>query len=331
MPRPTADSYLSEALKHDYPPHSENRLSQVFAASFNHSHRFRDLFHSFTRIPSFVDSRALTEQHTADGRLDICICDKHGRKAIIENKVDAPLTVRQLRRYAREHQDAKKIALVRDFFEPFSSQTEWRICHWGDFYRHLVRGIEHGAQASVDHFVISNIITYLEDMDLNTVSAIELHDLDVMAQSLVKLRALKPDATLPIYPSGGSVFETANSFTSMLRSIVERSKSEPSITRKAAKNYRFAPYLKHHAATWDSRPYFEMGVSIRAHPRNKKVRAIYTAIRLYDGDRDNHRVVVYKMMKDGQQRLCPHRGKGDVLEFESYCEHVINLWRKWLS
>lgn len=114
-------SYLAEVLKGNYGNYSEDRLSQIFSATFNNSTFFKRAFlHtiSITKIPEFNKLISKTQMNfgssNEDARIDIIIYKDNRPFIIIENKVESPLTKSQIIKYNKIKQlnKCKKVALV---------------------------------------------------------------------------------------------------------------------------------------------------------------------------------------------------------------------------
>jgi hypothetical protein len=173
--KPSSDqtTFICEALNGDHAFADEDRLTQVFAAAFNASPKFRAYFFKFVKMAAIPGAMARTQKSFLSGairRPDMCIYGGKRLCAVVENKVDAELTVPQLRSYSRlkELLKATKIAMVRHFFEPFSAAKEWRILHWSDFYRWLGSRAAYTDAASVDRFIINNFLSFLEANGMKT-------------------------------------------------------------------------------------------------------------------------------------------------------------------
>ena len=328
-------SYLLEALKGDYSFGSEDRLSQIFSASFNQSPKFRKLFYTFSGICPFSDPKAITQQcdrgERLEGRLDICLYDGKALRVIIENKIEAPLFVRQLSTYSRIHSTRliKKIALVKNFFEPFADDKGWKILHWGDFYRHLDRGLSHLGSTTLDYFIIDNFKTHIEEIGMRTVTRISRGELLGLTKAIHKMRSPKKCSFSLKMP----VFEIAVRYIQMLENIVDMTKAEPIICNAVKINYRFTPWC---FGWFDKdgkvdRYNFMMGVEISLKRRSRhRVKCVSTAILFYDNKPDKYKIVTYwQGKKDNDFNDCTDY-KGKDLILDKYAKQVISLWKKWL-
>jgi len=336
MPDPAIATYLHDALKGGYDSHSEDRLSQVFAASFNHSALFRKAFYAFADIPPLAFPNARTQLcdklNGTQGRLDVCLYDRNTRKVIIENKIDAPLYVNQLTKYSRLHSSAlvKKIALVKTFFEPFADNKGWKILHWGDLYRKVAEGKQVIDAGSTDGFVIDNFLSHLEEIGLKTVTRITSAELVGLAKAVHRMRSPKKCNFSLKMPA----FEVAQRYISMLENIVEMTKEEPIIRKSVKKNYRFNPWF----GGWQEgddrvdRMHFMIGADINlSRHRRHRVRTVGTAILFYDKKPAKCSIKTYWQGKEDTYFRNAETYKGKDLVFDSYAKQVISLWRRWLK
>jgi len=325
-------SYLFEALKGDYAFDSEDRLSQLFSASFNNSPKFRKLFYNFSKIRPFPDPHAITQQcdqgKMGKGRLDICIYDGKKERILIENKIDAPLFVKQLTKYSHIHpkHSVKRIALVKNFFEPFADNKGWKILHWGDFYRHLNTGLSRCGVETLDYFIINNFKTHMEEIGMKTVTRITKSELLGLAKAVYKMRSPKHcNFSLKI-----PAFEIAVRYIKMLKHIVEMTKAEPLIRSAVKKNYRFTPWCYGwYTDTKADRYHFMIGADIRLKRRNHRVVCVGTGILFYDKKPKKYRIATYWQGKDNNfENETNYKGKDLILD--KYAKQVISLWKKWL-
>lgn len=181
MTRQHQSSYLEEALAGGYSDYSEDRLSQIFCASFNHSSRFRKLFLETVNLDSksyaalSAQTQISYEAGKKDARIDIIIYKNGKPYIVIENKVDAPLTNKQLSKYnkIKDLRRCKKLAVVKHYFDSII-QGQWKIYHWADLYSAYKLAFVAGISNQVDKFVISNFVEYLEMMNMSRVHQISV-------------------------------------------------------------------------------------------------------------------------------------------------------------
>jgi hypothetical protein len=108
--------FLETAIHGRYAASSEDRLTQVFVASFNSSVSVRRAVGALLLIPNAATLKATPQVHDGAGRIDVVLHRESKEICRIENKIDAPLTLCQMRRYARKLNGHRKptpvVALV---------------------------------------------------------------------------------------------------------------------------------------------------------------------------------------------------------------------------
>lgn len=326
-------SYLSEALKGGYETHSEDRLSQVFTASFNHSALFRKLFYQLTDLNPLKNPCARTQLHGSNhslaGRLDICLYNGMKQHAIIENKIDAPLYLKQLKKYNKLYpsRSIKRIAMVKHFFEPFASTGGWTILHWGEFYR-LLKTKCSDKHKGADSFIVHNFISHLEALGMDTPLVLEKSELEGLAKALYKMRQPKAFWLSLKAPA----FEIANQYIQMLAEIIDMTREEPVIKKVIGTSYRFNPVL----STWWNvdklrERHLMLGVQIRIRNKRHKARSVGTAMLFYNNAPRRYQILTYWQEKDDTYFLDGVKYRGNDLVFDKYAKQVITHWKKWLK
>ena len=251
--------FVTQLLDGDYRSFSEDRLTQLTAASINHSRAFRRCFLQFLGLSKrdfLADNNAETQTavwyRQELGRLDLVI-NRHRRTvAIVENKVDATLFPKQLRNYsaASELRLAKKFALVRDFFSAGSAFDGWKILHWRDFYLALCHLLQSQKRvADIDRFIIQNFIEYLEEANMHVPTRISKAAMNGLAKTLHGLRYVE-ETNYRWFALKADVFQTAADWVRMMEAIFQDSRADTRIAKAARKNYRFSPQVGH---WWEQR------------------------------------------------------------------------------
>lgn len=329
--------YLVEAIRKDYETLYEDRLSQVFTASFNHSEIFRKLFLKFIGYPFTKTLYALTQRSFNSGgksvRIDVCIFDKQEKESpvvIIENKIEAPFTLKQLKTYNRVRQlaRAQKVALVKHYFDPLPEEVGWKVYHWTDLHERCLDIIKKVEKKQIDSFIIQNFLDYLEELQMSKVRLIKGADLKELAKAIHKIRNV--DEPYFHLNKSISVFQTANDYLTMLEQIVDMARQEKLITKRIGRSFRFSPWIgswwkdeeKTKANVW-------IGVELDLSKKFKKISSIGTGIEFNDLAEDDCKIVINAYQDDF---TCLHEVKyKDVdLSFENYKDQVINSWKKWL-
>ncbi len=250
------EGFVTQALAGDYPPFLENRLTQLTAASFNHSVVFRRCFLEFLgarNVRKITNCKALTQQSIQRkgelGHLDLEIIRGGRTVVLVENKVDAPLKAQQLEFYGKEPRlkTARKIALVRNYFDFSGEAGKWHVLHWRDFYLALTACL-YGKRKipATDAFIIRNFNQYLETANMHAPSVISKADVIDLARMLHGIRYAEENKYRS-FCSKGSEFQTAADWFRMMESVFEDSRLLPKLTKSAEKRYRFTPRVEH----WD--------------------------------------------------------------------------------
>ena len=176
------------------PSLKENRLTQLAAASFNHSEVFRRCFLQFLgarNARKTTNCKAHTQQSIQRkgdiGHLDLEIIRGGRTVVLVENKVDAPLKAQQLRFYEGEPRlkSARKIALVKNYFDFSEDAGEWHVLHWRDFYLALSTCLDGKRKIpAIDAFIVRNFNQYLEAANMNAPPVITKSDVNDLARML---------------------------------------------------------------------------------------------------------------------------------------------------
>ena len=331
MHLPDQTSYLAEAMKGGYDFDSEDRLSQVFSASFNHSPTFRRLFYSFAKIKPLTNPRSTTQQCEKhpdnDGRLDVCLKEGNQERVIIESKKDARLEIEQLIRYSKMHPTTKRIALVKNCIKPFQTAKGWTILHWGDFYRHLKNSSTTTNGMSIDGFIINNFCSHMEGVELNTVTKIKDTALVSLSRVLCSMRTEQQSEMSLSLP----IFETASGFVAMLEGIIERASENSSIQKVVAKDCRVAPKLRWYTHE-EYGPSCEIFVRLNVKYSKHPVLSVSTRIVFLEN--------IFQVFIERKMRNRKSAAKKEVeylvpretgLKYDDYADHVIGQWAKWLK
>lgn len=339
------EGFITQALAGNFPPLSENRLTQLTAASFNHSAVFRRRFLEFLgvrRARKTANCRALTQRsiwcNRELGLLDLEITRGGRTVAIVENKVDAPLKARQLRFYARvtRLKSARKIALVRSYFDFTEDAGEWHVLHWRDFYLVLCACLDRKRTVpatDTDTFIIRSFTEYLKTAHMHTPIVITKTNVNDLALMLHGLRYAEKTEFKSIYPKR-LVFETAADWIRMMESVFEDSRSEPKLTKAARKQYRFTPCIAH----WDdvdegkvtkTFPWVSIQWEITFPKPCGKTKAV--GLGLFVGVKGKWDIEAYRW-KTGSNSIDSLKimdGRNDVV-LETLSKKVLKAWQKWL-
>ena len=323
-------AFILDAVKGSHAEQSEDRLTQVFCACFNSSRRFRQLFLQFIGYKGGAGTfRARTqEQYAIRGascRADILIGRPGYQPSIVvENKIDSPLTPRQLRTYNRvsDFHDACKIALVKHYFE-MEQVRGWTILHWADFHSALL--VAQPVGAPLDSFVLREFVEFLEELGMARALVIKRERLRELARFMKTVREPK----LYHHLSSVTPFETATDYLGMLEEIVTQMHEEPLFRKRLGKRARFSPWLSWWCEDDHGKKLHPwLGVEIRLRKAYKGVARIATAL-LFDSERGSFTVQTYTSDESGNfVSWVVHKGD---LRFESFAKRVIMFWKEQLG
>jgi hypothetical protein len=329
--------YLEEILQGNYSNYNEDRLSQIFSASFNESNLFRQAFLKSINIKPLRTGELSSKTQinygplNKDSRIDIIIYRKKSPFIIVENKVDSPLGLSQLKKYnkIKELARTRKIALVKYYFQSFDQIHPWKVYHWSEFYLVLRNLLDKTKIRSDDKSIISNFVKHLELMRMarvNKIPAKELRDLAIVLNK-IKMND-KPHTAL----SNKNIFDTGLNLISVLEDIIELTRQEKVIANRIGKNFRATPFL----SWWYGDDDLNVtGLSITVdlmvkRPKNN-VKSIGTGIFFYNNSAKRYFISTY----------CQHKKYGDFekeieyskkdLIFENYAKQVIKAWKTWLK
>lgn len=328
-------NYLIEATAGDYKSCNEDRLTQIFSASFNSSNLFKQIFLNRIGVKKFTASelRIVTQYAISDkdSRFDITIWCNKKIVAVIENKVDAPLSSMQIKKYDGINQikNSKKIVLVKYFFGDFEVINQWEVIHWSDIFAEYKKMFDKGISNPVDNFIISSFIEYLEFNNMARVSKITAKDLKDFATAVYKIR---DDNNPYLALSNKNFFEAGTWITSMFEEIIELARKESIIVESSGKNFRCAPYI----SWWypeEKLKHNHLSINIElvlTSPINK-FKVLGTGIFFYS-KRELYSITTYAQYKRNSEFIKEYsEPKGKDLLFDDYAANVINHWKQWLK
>lgn len=331
-------SYLKEVLTGDYSNHNENRLSQIFSASFNNSNLFKKTFLGAINcktksISEYVaDTQINYSTSKKDARIDIIIYRNRKPLIIIENKINAPLTANQLKKYnnIKSLITCKKIVIAKHFFEDFKDIKKWKIHHWSEIYAKFKEQINKGVTDPIDTFIFNNFIEHLELLNMTRVHKISESELSYFSESIYKIRN-KPKPFFAL--SNKNIFDTGTQILSMLEEIIELAHKEPLILESVGKNFRYRPYID----WWyidEINEHNNLSITVRLFLSNSpnKLNRLGTGF-FFNNETKKYSVSTYAQAKGGPIFIkeIEYNGKGKGVVFDDYAKQVINNWKKWLN
>jgi len=326
-----AIGYLSELIKCNYESHTENRLSQIFSATFNNSAKFRSLFLRYISFPCKGNLKAITQKsykvNNIDYYIDILLCVDDTPIIVIENKIDAPLERRQLENYNEisELKDTKKIAIVRHYFELFEAELNWDIDHWADLYVFLKMNLL--TADGLDKFIIDNFLNHLEDLKMSRVTEISRSEISNLAEAFWVIR----HNNKPVFSLTKPIFDTANNYMNMLEEIVDIARGNALLKERIGKNFRFSPWL----GWWsnddvEDKRHLWMGIELALNENYKNIKKLGTGVHFSNNDKRQCKVSAY-VCDENDSYLDEHEYLGEELIFDKYAKQVIQFWGKKLK
>ena len=228
------DKYLLEALKDRYGHGTEDRLTQLFAASFNQSEAFRLLVGDFFGQKYLANARCSTQQFYLAGKaraiLDIVLHDTEGRPLVlIENKVNIDIEKRQPQLYNRIEglQDCRKRYCFINGYISEPAMAGWQVRYWRDFYQRLI------ATRGTDE-ITDNFLSILEDYSMAKPYRIAAGHLKALAKALNALRYKER----PSFEYKSPGFETLGTLKNFLEDLFARASTKATLQKRAGKRFR---------------------------------------------------------------------------------------------
>lgn len=318
--------YLLEVIDGRYDLWEENRLSQIFCATFNNSRKFQKIFFELIGYHHIGEFHAETKKENMD--IWIYANNRRKPKIVIENKIEAELTPGQLRKYNKNDKvkNAKKIALVKFYF-PFEKTLGWKIIHWVDLYGLLIKNSKPKKLEEIDAFLIGNLLNYLEVLQMSRIYEIKKEDLKSLTKAVWFLGHVSNKGIISLK---NPIFKTADDYINMIESVIELTRNEPFFKKRIGKNFQFTPYIG-----WNQENEGEktpwIGVEITLSNKHKSIKHIGTGINFIKR-KDGYRydIMTYAADKDYNYIQEKPYGNND-LKFEIYSKQVILCWKKWLK
>jgi len=236
--------FLATAVHGRHECYSEDRLTQIFVASFNSSRNIRRAVGKLLSIPEAEAAKlkATSQVHDGAGRIDVVLHSETEEVRRIENKIDAPLTKSQMRRYALNGNGKKMrvVAFVKRYPAEAAVLKEFGVFRWSFLDRLL--GIEKLDSTNTDGFVSINFHQHLKDLGMAKVDSISLAELRDLAKALHTLRT-KPYPYLSL--SRTNFFETATNVFSICQDAIEEARKDPELRERIGTAFRFNPEISY--------------------------------------------------------------------------------------
>lgn len=171
-------SFLSIATDKNFGSNTEDRLTQIVVATFEHSMEFRKIFMKLLdiKIDVAVLTLATRSANNDNKRPDLVVYNKNKSIAVIECKTLSKLHRRQLRSY---HNDASNRYILTIYPEAQELVPDgWRRKSWGELL-HLIR--ETTVRDKAQQWMIQQVGKYLSELGVIEMSSLTQKDLDKIA------------------------------------------------------------------------------------------------------------------------------------------------------
>ena len=265
-----------------------------------------------------------------DARIDIIIYKKNKPNVIIENKVNAPLTINQLKKYdsIKDLRSCRKLAIVKHYFEGFNN-LDWEIYHWSEFYLEFRKLFEREISNPIDKHIIENFIEHLELMNMARVNTIAQADLINFSNTINKIRT---NGKIYVSLANKNIFETGLQFLSILEEIIGLAHQEPLLMKSVGKNFRYSPKIDYWAEDkFKENNNLNITTNVTLSKKINNIKTLGTGLFL-DNDKPNYySFFIYAINNpfDDYVKVVEYKKKN--LIFEEYAKQVINYWKKWLK
>jgi hypothetical protein len=331
--------YLSEAIKGKYHEGEENRLTQVFAASFNQSAIFRKKVCELCDIAFENSLRMVTQSRGEEGQIDILLIS--GKRAIlgIENKIDAPLDIKQLQQYERDHgfMPSEVLAIVKRLPSNLDDFGNYRIKKWSALYDALNRLLEGGGVDidSRDGFVLGEFKKHLEDINMARVTQIKRGHLRKLADAVDAIANRKREA---VSLKDVDFFAVASDFRFVLEDLVAEvnSPNHRDLVEAVGKGTRFNPFLSN---CLEDELYAGTMISVDIYLKKEKPSSINSLeAGIYFPVQKEGEYQIFASCLDPQEyELEREELKGkriydqDNFDVDKFINETLRCWKKWLA
>jgi|GEM_PF-6204315 len=333
------NDFIVTTIKGHYSPEAEDRLTQVFLSCFNHSTLFRITALNFFGFALDTTAIAKSQITTSDGngRLDILITASNGKKlGVIENKIDALLTGKQLKKYQKAGHK-KVVAITRKYPKLDINLHQFRIFKWSGFYDALASGSTGWSDS--DRLLVGGFLQYLEELGMIGLQRITKHDLIAACNQISHISNPSSKYSEKII-SKTNPFSVFHKLTMYFQYVWEEANNDQFLRHRMGKNFRFAPFLAMYddnkdgtyenpmisfriSTAWKgrSKKIVYVGLFYKIHPTNKQLRGFY--IRRYYKNRVRY---PYR-----EKKLDGIIFRGNILDGDKLANTVIKQWKLWLQ
>jgi len=334
-----SNDFLWTAIKGHYSPENEDRLTQVFVACFNHSGLFRKTVFRFFGYKYLGGARAVSQRQSndANGRLDVVVVDENDRELfIIENKIDAVLTGKQLGRYKKAgHRNV--IAIARKYPKLDANLAQYYIYRWSDFYVALEAGIQNASGS--ERLLGGAFLGYLRELNMSGLKKITKNQLVDACKAISIIGA--PGKYQARTLSKVNPFFVFSELSRYFEYVYHEAHNDPLMRKRFGKNFRFSPYLDLATGNSDSDEFYKNPcINFQIYysdwkGKSKKLVAVGLYYTMHPTDAKLRGFYVWREYKKGglnvEDKLDDTIYRGGVLSAEKLSHAVISHWKKWIK
>jgi hypothetical protein len=328
--------YIEELTKYSDKPDSENRLSQIFSATFNNSEIFKKIFFKIIdykyEVLEKYNSQTQISYFDDNSRFDICIYDKDENISIlIENKIESALTTNQLKKYDKIDNIKKslKLAIVRYYFDEIDFEG-WKILHWSDLYREITDSLDDYKINDVDLFIIKQFLSHLEMLNMYVLPKIDKSDFKDFCDALVEIRN---NQKLSFSLKSKNIFSTGETIIKYFEEIVEMSRKDADFVNSIGKNYQFNPIIDWWSPDLEIKePVYNFSLSANIYLAKvyKNIQTLGIGLMIDCTKSKKHMFSIYSQTKDGAIKK-EHLYESNDIIFDDLAKITINKWKKYLN
>jgi len=315
-------TYLSEIIRGGYREYSEERFSQLFKATYNHSKVFQTAINKVFGLSRQKGIVCESEIKFGPDRIDLVLYQAKKPILIIENKIESKLTLSQLNRYAENEliKDFKKCAITRDL-PLIEIPTPWKYLNWSDIYQVIIECNLN--KNKIEGYLLGLLATKMEEMGMATVKTISKNELVSLAEAIYQIK----DQEFPkISLSRNSFTAVIDKYTGFLHEIYLQTMKQ-SWSKKLV-NKRFTPWIGH---WWPEdkkkKVHLWIGLEFRFKKRIGEINRIGTGIHFY-GKKGKYSVDAYASDKEENYLPDSKTIRNGNLNLEKYVAETIATWER---
>jgi hypothetical protein len=316
------ETYLSEVIRGGYRENTEERFSQLFKATYNHSNSFQKLTNKLFGLRNRNKIVCESEIRFGHDRLDLVFYSKATPVLIIENKIESTLTVSQLNRYSNNRliPNVKKIAITKNL--PLIEMPKtWKYLNWSDIYHSLLKQISN--KNNIEAFLLGLLAKKMEDLEMTTVKTISKREFIGLADAMHQIK----DQPFPQISLSRNAFTSViDKYIGFLHEIYVQAMKQ-SWSKKLV-NKRFTPWIGH---WWPEekkkKVHLWIGLEFRFKKQIGKINRVGTGIHFY-GKQQKYSIEIYT--SDKANNYLPNEKviRSGNLNLDKYVAETISKWTR---